>query len=331
MLGVAVLSGGRTSEHEASVASAAAVCQGLNEAGHRPVRIDVDRDGIWWREGTRIEIAPGHGLVGADVVFSTLQGPFGEDGAVQGLLECLGIPYVGAGVLASAVSQNKVRFKELIAAAGMPQVAYRVVDHGELQSGTEAVLDSLACLGAEVFVKPANQGSSVGISRAGRPQRIVEALQAAFEYGPRAIVERAATGLEVECGVIGNGEPIASLPGEIVFVAPEPGWFDYRTKYTPGSIQLIVPGRLPPHVRDRVQRLAVETFQLTGCTGLARVDFFVDREQILINEINTMPVLKKTSAFPLLFARSGIDYPALVDWLVQLALERHAERATFRY
>ena len=189
------------------------------------------------------------------------------------------------------------------------------------------MLTDLGRLGSPVFVKPARLGSSVGIVRVADARELPDALQTAFEHDPLAIVEAASSGLEVECSVIGNGDPIASQPGEIMLAAGERGWYDYEAKYTPGGMQLIIPARIPDHVRERVRELAVATFRTTGCCGLARVDFFVEGERVLVNELNTIPGFTQTSVFGSLFAASGIQYPELLDRLVELALERHdAER-----
>jgi D-alanine-D-alanine ligase len=322
-LRVAVLGGGRSSEHDVSLASAASIRDGLREAGHLPIEIEVGRDGVWRRDGEVVELAPGRGLHGVDAVFPALHGPYGEDGTVQGLLECLGVPYVGAGVLASALCMDKVMFKDLMALAGVPQVAYRSVRLEELDDDPGAVRDALAPLGLPVFVKPARLGSSVGIVRVAQADELEGALRTAFEHDRLAIVEAAARGLEVECSVIGNGEPVASQPGEILLAAGESGWYDYEAKYTPGGMELIVPARVPAHVRERVRELAVETFKRTGCCGLARVDFFIASETVLVNELNTMPGFTATSVFAALFAASGIPYAELLDRLLELALERH--------
>jgi D-alanine-D-alanine ligase len=324
---VAVLGGGRSSEHEVSLASAASVRAGLEDAGHQPVAIDVGRDGVWRRDGAPLALAPGQGLDGVDVVFPVLHGPFGEDGTVQGLLECLDVPYVGAGVLASALCMDKVTFKELMAHAGLAQVEYRAVRASELASDRAAVLARLEPLGLPVFVKPARLGSSVGIVRVASAEELPDALRTAFEHDALAIVEAAARGLEVECSVIGNGEPVASEPGEIVLAAGEAGWYDYEAKYTPGGMQLVVPARVPGWVRERIQDMAIQAFQHTGCSGLARVDFFVEGERVLLNELNTMPGFTSTSVFASLFEASGVSYAELLDRLVALAFERHeAER-----
>ncbi len=324
---VAVLGGGRSSEHEVSIASAASVCEGLAAAGHEPIEVEIDREGVWRRGKQELALTPGRGLAGADVVFPVLHGPFGEDGTVQGLLECLGVPYVGAGVLASALCMDKVMFKDLMAYARIPQVAYQAVTEARYVAHPAGVLTELGSLGLPVFVKPARLGSSVGIVRVADARELPGALQTAFEHDALAIVEAASAGLEVECSVLGNGDPLASQPGEILLAAGEGGWYDYEAKYTPGGMQLIVPARIPDHVRERVRELALATFLTTGCCGLARVDFFVEGEQVLVNELNTMPGFTQTSVFGSLFAASGIPYSELLDRLVGLALERHeAER-----
>ncbi len=324
---VAVLGGGRSSEHEVSIASAASVREGLATAGHEPIEIEIDREGVWRREGEELTLTPGRGLAGADVVFPVLHGPFGEDGTVQGLLECLDVAYVGAGVLASALCMDKVMFKDLMANAGIPQVAYRAVTEARYAASPAAVLIDLGSLGLPVFVKPARLGSSVGIVRVADARELPDALQTAFEHDALAIVEAASSGLEVECSVIGNGQPIASQPGEILLAAGESGWYDYEAKYTAGGMKLIIPARIPDPVRERVRELAIATFLMTGCCGLARVDFFVEGETVLVNELNTIPGFTQTSVFGSLFAASGIPYPDLLARLVELALERHeAER-----
>jgi D-alanine-D-alanine ligase len=330
-LTVAVLGGGRSSEHEISLASAASVRQGLEQGGHRPVAIEVGRDGVWRREGGEVMLAPGRGLEGVDVVFPAMHGPFGEDGTVQGLLECLGVPYVGAGVLASALCMDKVTFKTLMRENGIPQVDYRVARAEELVADGDALLARLGELGLPVFVKPSRLGSSVGISRVGETHELRPALEAAFEHDALALVEAAADGLEVECSVMGNGEPTASMPGEILLAAGEAGWYDYEAKYTPGGMQLIVPPRVPDHVRERIRELATTTFRLTGCCGLARVDFFVQGESVLVNELNTMPGFTETSVFARLFEAGGLSYTELLDRLLALALEHHAEELRYRF
>ena len=330
-LRVAVLGGGRSSEHEVSLASAASVRQGLEEAGHRPVAIEVGRDGVWRHDGETLALEPGRGIAEVDVVFPALHGPFGEDGTVQGLLECLGVAYVGAGVLASALCMDKVMFKQLMADAAIPQVPYRAVAARSFRAAPESASTDLGELGLPVFVKPARLGSSVGIARVDRADDLPGALEAAFEHDALAIVEAAATGLEVECSVLGNEEPIASEPGEIVVTGGSTGWYDYEAKYTPGGMELVVPARVPEAVRERIRELAVATFLRARCSGLARVDFFVEGEQVLVNELNTMPGFTSTSVYAALFAASGIAYAELLDRLVTFAVERHAAERRQRF
>jgi D-alanine-D-alanine ligase len=330
-LRVAVLGGGRSSEHEVSLASAASVADGLQQAGHQVRRIEIGRDGCWREDGEALLLAPGSGFDGIDVVFPVLHGPFGEDGTLQGLLECLDVPYVGAGVLASALCMNKVVFKQLMALSGIPQVDFRAVAVDRLEADAAAVLQDLAALGLPVFVKPARLGSSVGIARVADAGALADALRAAFAHDPLAIVEAASTGLEVECSVIGNETPVASQPGEILLAGGERGWYDYEAKYTVGGMQLVVPARLLPEVRERVRELAVDVFARAGCSGLARVDFFVEGERVLVNELNTMPGFTQTSVFGSLFAASGIPYAELLGRLLTLALERHRSAARYSF
>jgi D-alanine-D-alanine ligase len=328
---VAVLAGGRSSEHEVSLASGASVAEGLRAAGHDVAEIHIGRDGVWRRDGDPVTVTLGSALPGVDVVFPVLHGPFGEDGTVQGLLECLDVPYVGAGVLASALCMNKVLFKQLMAELGIPQVDYRAVAQPDHEADPQATARAVAPLGYPVFVKPARLGSSVGIAKVSAPEELDPALRTAFEHDSLAIVEAFAAGREVECSVLGNGDPIASEPGEILLAAGEIGWYDYEAKYSPGGMKLEVPARLEPEVRDRVRELAVEAFVRSGCQGLARADFFVVGSEVLVNELNTMPGFTQTSVFGSLFAASGIAYPELLDRLVGLALERHAAERAHRY
>jgi D-alanine-D-alanine ligase len=317
---VAVLSGGRSSEHDVSLASGEAVREGLAEAGHEPVDVRISREGRWTSDGRPVALRPSGGLLDTDAVFPALHGPFGEDGTVQGLLELLDIPYVGAGVMASAVSMDKALFKDVMAAHEVPQVEYAVVRDGE-EPRLEFPLP--------VFVKPARLGSSVGISRAASPDELRDSLRDAFEHDPVVVVEQMATGTEVECSVLGNRSPQASIPGEIVVRKGE--WYDYEAKYSNGGMDLVVPARVPEEVSDEVRRLAVRAFQLVGCAGMARVDFFVEEDGVLVNELNTIPGFTATSVYAKLFEASGLPYPQLLDRLVDLAVERHAEERRYRF
>jgi D-alanine-D-alanine ligase len=317
---VAVLAGGRSSEHEVSLASGAAVREGLAEAGHEPIDVRISREGHWTSEGRAVLLEPSSGLLGAEAVFPALHGPFGEDGTVQGMLELLDVPYVGAGVMASAVAMDKALFKDLMAAHDVPQVEYAVVRDGE---------EPRLSFPLPVFVKPARLGSSVGISKASSSVELRESLHSAFDHDPLVLVERMADGLEVECSVLGNRSPEASVPGEIVIMKGD--WYDYESKYTDGGMELVVPARVPEEVREQVRALAVRAFELVGCSGMARVDFFVEDGRVLLNELNTIPGFTSTSVYAKLFEASGVPYPELLDRLVELAVERHADERRYRY
>jgi D-alanine-D-alanine ligase len=327
-LTVVVLAGGRSSEHEVSLSSAAAVRDGLRAGGHRVIWVVLARDGAWLLDGEPLSVTPGRGLLDADVVFPVLHGPFGEDGTVQGLLETLDVPYVGAGVAASAVCLDKLLFKQLMSAVDIPQVPYLGVRAERFRAERERVREEILALGLPVFVKPAHLGSSVGIVKVSAPEAIDEALQGAFAHDDLVIIEAMGAGVEVECGVLGSldgGSALASEPGEIVF----PGeWYDYQAKYTPGGMELRIPAGISSSARERVRELALTTFLASGCQGLARVDFFVDGEYVLVNELNTMPGFTPTSVYAKLLDASGVPYPRVVDLLCRLALERHARRVT---
>jgi D-alanine-D-alanine ligase len=318
---VAVLAGGRSSEHDISLASAAAVSEGLAAAGHEPLTVEIARDGRWSSAGQAVSVEPGAGLLGADVVFPALHGPFGEDGTVQGLLELCDVPYVGAGVLASALCMDKVAFKRALAQAGLPQVDHEALRHGDDRGRAER-------LGLPVFVKPARLGSSVGISKVARREELDHALDAAFEHDPLVVVEAMAEGLEIECSVIGNGTPEASEPGEIVLSAD---WYDFEAKYEPGGMELVVPARIDADTRERVRSLAVETYRTVDCAGMARIDFFVVDGEVLVNELNTIPGFTSTSVFSRLFEASGVGYSDLLERLLALALERYETDRRYRF
>ncbi len=322
---VAVLAGGRSSEHDVSLASAEAVRHGLAQAGHEPVDVRVAGDGVWTVAGEPVALTPGGGLLGCEVAFPAMHGAYGEDGVVQGLLEALDVPYVGAGVMSSAVCMDKVVFKELMAAAGLPQVAYVAMREGDDPA-------ALTRLGLPVFVKPARMGSSVGISKVADAADLPAALAAAFEHDPLVVVEAMSEGMEVECSVLGNLEPEASVPGEIVLHAD---WYDFEAKYDAGGMELVAPARLPDHVGRRVRALAVDAFRRADCAGLARCDFFVEDPQgdgrVLVNELNTMPGFTATSVYAKLWDATGLGYGALLDRLLELALERHTRERGYRF
>jgi D-alanine-D-alanine ligase len=323
---IAVLAGGRSSEHEVSRDSAASVRDGLTAAGHDVLWVDLARDGTWSCDGEEVELRAGRGLLGADAVFPALHGPFGEDGTVQGLLELLDVPYVGSGVLASALCMDKILFKEVMARAGLPQVRHWAIDASARIELGDAPL-TYPC-----FVKPARLGSSVGIARVDRPGELEAAIEAAAAHDPRVIVEAGAPGIEVECSVLGPADaPQASHPGEILLAGGEDGWYDYAAKYTPGGMELVVPARISEAARERVRELALTAFRLAGCSGLARADFFVDGEDVLVNELNTMPGFTQTSVFGKLWDLSGVPYPELCDRLVRIAVERFEREGAYRY
>ena len=327
---VVVLSGGRSSEHPVSLMSGASVLDGLAAGGHETVSVVIGRDGVWRTDGDEpLAITPGSGLLGADVVFPVLHGPFGEDGTVQGLLECADVPYVGASVLGSAVCMDKGVFKGLMANEGMPQVRYEVVTGREWDGRRGAALERASALGVPVFVKPARLGSSVGISKVAVVEDLEGAIEAALGHDPRVLVEAAADGIEVECAVIGNDEPQISEPGQVIAHAE---WYDYEAKYTEGGMDLVVPAPISSAQRERVRRIAQEAFVRSGCSGLARVDFFVtSRGQVLLNELNTIPGFTPTSVFSRLWEASGLAYRDLLSRLLELAVERHARERSHSY
>ena len=320
---VAVLSGGRSSEHDVSLRSGEAVARGLEEAGHEALRVTISREGAWTYDSAGLELAPGEGLLGADAVFPALHGPFGEDGSVQGLLEWLQVPYVGSDVLASATCMDKLTLKRLFAQAGIPQVDF--VDAGE--SGWRERCEQL---GSPLWVKPSRLGSSVGISKVATVGDELDApVELARRHDPRVIVEAPATGREVECSLLGNKEVDASQPGEVL---ANGDWYDYENKYREGGMELVVPAPISGEQVAQVRELAVKAFHLGGCFGLARCDFFVEPDgTVLVNEINTMPGFTQTSVYAKLWAASGLEYPALCDRLVALAIERHQRARSYEF
>ncbi|MGH2975089.1 MAG: D-alanine--D-alanine ligase family protein [Solirubrobacterales bacterium] len=312
---VAVLSGGRSSEHEVSLRSGEAVARGLEEAGHEALRVTISRRGEWSCAAEPVELVPGAGLLGADAAFPALHGPFGEDGSVQGLLEWLDLPYVGSDVLASAVCMDKLTLKRLFAEAGLPQVEFVAAGEPGWRKRCEA-------MGLPLWVKPSRLGSSVGITRVEALADLDEAVELARRHDPRVIVEAHASGREVECSLLGDEKVEASQPGEILASGD---WYDYETKYRAGGMELAVPAPIDAALLERIGELAVSAFELAGCSGLARCDFFVeDGGAVLVNEINTMPGFTETSVYAKLWEATGLEYPALCDRLVQLAIKRHA-------
>ena len=373
-LRVGVIYGGRSGEHDVSIASAAAVIQNLDKQRYEPIAIRIERDGRWLiadrlptsssaaevieqsrshaaqrlgrggreahllahpGEDQMITIERGNPAsitgVGLDVVFPVLHGPYGEDGTVQGLLELANIPYVGAGVLASAVGMDKSVAKLVFSARGLPQVKYLVVIRQDWVSDPQKVTSAVTSqLGYPVFVKPANLGSSVGISKVKIEPELAAAINLAAEFDRKVVIEAAVPNArEIEIAVLGNDNPEVSEPGEIV---PSREFYDFEAKYLDDTSRSIVPAQLPAKVVGEVKRLAIDVFRSVDCAGMARVDFLMDgaTEQLYVNEINTIPGFTTISMYSKMWAASGLAYPALLDRLLALAKERHADRQQLR-
>jgi D-alanine-D-alanine ligase len=368
-LRVGVIFGGRSGEHEVSLASAASVIGALRRGGHTVMPIGITREGRWLVGGDPlgalaaearvalpaddttgavkkaladradlhdatasailVRTEPAGGLPrelqeGLDAVVIMLHGPYGEDGTIQGLLELADVPYVGAGVLASAVSMDKVTMKAVFQAHGLPMVEYLVVTRAEWRHDPVAIRRRVAdAIGFPCFVKPSNLGSSVGISKVREATALPTALDEASRHDRKILVERAVRGRELEVSVLGNDDPIASQPGEITYDAE---WYDYATKYTEGQARVTVPAPVAQEIAARLRELAVAAFRAVDCAGMARVDFFLEGDRPLVNEINTIPGFTSTSAYARLWEASGLDYDALVERLLQLALERAQEK-----
>ncbi len=318
---VAVLSGGRSSEHQVSLRSGTSVAEGLRAAGHDVTPVLLERDGRWTRDGEEIELRAGGGLVDVEVAFPVLHGPFGEDGTVQGLLELAGVPYVGAGVTASSLCMDKDLFKAVMRDRGILVARNLTLRNGEAPETP---------YGYPVFVKPARLGSSVGITKAHDDTELRTAIALAFEHDDKVLVEELVEGVEVEVGVLGNRKPVASLPGEIV--VPNKEWYDYDAKYLEGQMKLVVPARISEEATAQAQEIAVDAFVAAECEGMARADLFVRPDgSVLVNELNTIPGFTGTSVYAKLFDASGVSYEALLERLIDLALERHERRRKLRY
>jgi D-alanine-D-alanine ligase len=343
---IAVVTGGRSSEHEIALASAASVKEALDPDTYDVVTVEIGRDGTWALEagsqpralesgerppGETLPVpASSDGVMATlnevDVVIPVLHGPFGEDGTVQGLLELASIPYIGAGVLGSALAMDKDRFKVLMRGAGVPVTRSVTIHTGD---PLEHPYDY------PVFVKPARLGSSVGITKVPAAEQLKPAAELAFRHDEKILIEEFVDGIEVEVGVLGNRTPPpqASLPGEIVahgFTGTD--WYDWSSKYDDGGMDLIVPPRIPDEVTRRVQDVAVDAFLAAECEGMARVDCFVTPENaVLVNELNTIPGFTATSVYAKLFEASGISYPELLARLIALAVERHERRSRLQF
>jgi D-alanine-D-alanine ligase len=314
---VAVISGGRSGEHEVSLVSAASVIAAMDPERYEVVQYRIDKDGRWSPSPIRPEPGANPGI---DVVFPVLHGTFGEDGTVQGLFELADLPYVGANVLASAVSMDKDMMKRVCRDAGLPVVPWRVLSRGENHETAEF----------PVFVKPANLGSSVGISKAHDACELKRAIEMAGEFDRKIIVEKGIEGREFECAVIGNDNPRASTPCEIL---PSREFYDYEDKYELNLARTILPADLPENEIARMRGLAVECFKAVSCEGMGRVDFLRETAtgQLYINEINTIPGFTSISMYPKMWEYSGIPYSELIDQLIELAFERHAAKKATRF
>jgi D-alanine-D-alanine ligase len=343
---VAVLAGGRSSEHEISVRSAASVIAALDPERYEVVPVQIDRSGGWQIEASSpLSLEPGAdaralvpsrrgglpeqaGTGPIDVVLPILHGPFGEDGKLQGFLEIGGLPYVGSGVLGSALTMDKDVVKHVLRSVGIAVARHVVFRNRRFDAAGVA---AVAELGYPCFVKPANLGSSVGISKVRSPEHLQAAVELAFRHDAKVLVEEMIEGKEVECGVLGNDDPIASLPGEIV-IANDSDWYDFSAKYDEGAMRLRVPAPIGDAATLELQQAALRAFEACECAGMARIDFFVTPEgRVVLNEINTIPGFTSTSVYAKLFEASGIGYGALLDRLIQLALERHADAQRYEY
>jgi D-alanine-D-alanine ligase len=343
---LAILYGGRSAEHQVSVVSARSVMEALDPDRFEVVPIAITRDGAWLlpdrspleltaadgalpeveAAGKALAVRPQEGVGGVDVVFPILHGPFGEDGTVQGLFELADLPYVGSGVLASALAMDKAMAKVVLAQAGLPQAPYLVVPVRDWRADPDRVAAEVeGRLAYPVFTKPARLGSSIGISKVKTPDGLAAGLADAFAHDTKALVEQGITARELECGVLGNDAPEASVVGEVV---PGHEFYDFEAKYLDESLKLEIPAPVPGAVRDRVRELSLRAFQALDCEGFARVDFFYEEAtgRVLLNEVNTIPGFTPKSMFPMLWAASGLSYPDLVARLVDLAVERHAAR-----
>ena len=363
-----ILFGGRSGEHEVSLISAASVLKAVNRTKYDVVPIGITREGQWRVGATprELDAQPERLLADVldrgqtvaasadpggphllpiksgqrsmpesrlDVIFPLLHGTFGEDGTVQGLLELADIPYVGAGVLASATGMDKDAMKRLFRDAGLPIVEWILVLRSDWERDPRTWTRRIAReLGTPLFVKPANLGSSVGISKVRTLRELPDALALAARYDRKIIVERGLDAREIECSVLGNDQPVASLPGEII---PVNEFYDYEAKYLKEGSELVIPAKLGKRQSQQVQQLAVRAFRAIDCAGMARVDFLLDRPsgKLYVNEINTIPGFTPISMYPKLWEASGVPYPELIDRLVSLAMERHAEkrRSSFQY
>lgn len=368
---VGLIFGGKSGEHEISLASAQSVARAIDQEKYAVVLIGITKDGRWLAGEHALEqlaaaspspllaitevgagsprpsttngkdlvprasnaMTTASPLSAIDVAFPLLHGPFGEDGTVQGLLELVDVPYVGAGVAASALGMDKALMKAVFRAHNLPTMDWLVILRREWESAPEETIRRVErAFGYPCFVKPANLGSSVGVTKAHNWDELAQALATAAQYDRKLLAERAAEeAREIECSILGNDEPIASLPGEVI---PKREFYDYVAKYDEmAGTDLVVPADLAPEMTRRVQELAIRAFKAIDCSGMARVDFFLERSsnRLFLNEINTIPGFTAVSMYPRMWEKSGLSYTALIDRLIQLALERHADRRKTKF
>jgi len=337
---VALLFGGRSAEHDISLISASAVFKNLNPDKYQITCIYINREGNWrtvespltlrssFDKGQFFSFLPwqtssSSQKIDADIFFPVLHGPYGEDGSIQGLFELAGVPYVGATVLASALGMDKAVSKTLFLSEGLPVVHHKIYLESDFTKKPDSILESIqenfVC---PFFIKPANLGSSIGITKVKKSNQILEALNLAFQNDRKIIVEEGIQGREIECSILGNDNPEASLPGEVI---PHREFYDYRDKYIEGKTSFAIPANLPPSVTKEIQNAAIRAFIAIECSGMARVDFFIQEktEKIFLSEINTIPGFTEISMYPKLWEISGLPFPALLDRLIMLGIERH--------
>jgi D-alanine-D-alanine ligase len=342
---IGLLFGGKSGEHEVSVVSAQGVLGAIDTVRFEPVPFAITKDGVWLtpdesREALR-GLTPGRylevprlsdtsllrrpevlaALSEVDVAFPLMHGPFGEDGSIQGLLQVAGVPYIGAGVAASAIGLDKQMQKAIWKQAGLPVVPHLTVTRRDWSEGADEVRSRIeSCLGYPSFVKPANGGSSVGITKLRSREDLGEGMAAALDYDRKALVEKAMVAHEIECAVLGNDDPQASPLGEII---PRREFYDYEAKYLDDGTEYAIPPRIPAEHHDAIREMAIAAYKAIGCEGMARVDFFVDDEAVIyLNEINTIPGFTPISMYPKLWEAAGLSYTELISRLVELALER---------
>jgi D-alanine-D-alanine ligase len=340
---VALIFGGRSAEHAVSLISASSIHKNLDTKKYELSCLYINKQGFWRivesPQISRIELEDGpffsflpwgnpssHTPVDVDIYFPILHGPFGEDGTIQGLFEIADVPYVGAHVLASATGMDKAIAKSLFRDKNLPVVQFLVLTETSWNQQPAKHLDQIqGDFSLPFFVKPANLGSSVGITKVKNHNEIKAAIQTAFQYDSKILIEQGIQGREIECSVLGNTDPHASLPGEII---PHREFYDYRDKYIEGKTSFNIPADLPPDVTEKIQRLAISAFYAIDCSGMARVDFFLQKgtEKIFLNEINTIPGFTEISMYPKLWEASGLPYPNLLDELINLGLERHKDK-----